>query len=96
MHDFIFIFVWTNLTLAQVSPTYFDAERFVTSKDSQIIDVMQLIRFGDADGAIERLKKIVSSEKAPKEALFLLGGQNRLTALDNFNWLAVLIFVITI
>jgi tetratricopeptide (TPR) repeat protein len=65
--------VWTNLTLAQVSPTYLDAERFVTSKDSQIVDAMQLIRFGDSDGAILRLEKIVASEKTPKEALFLLG-----------------------
>ena len=67
------IFVWTNLIIAQVSPTYLDAERFVSSQDSQIVEAMQLIRFGDADGAIVRLEKIVSSEKTPFEAMFLLG-----------------------
>lgn len=74
----LIIFVWTNLTIAQVSPTYLDAEHFVSSQDSQIIDVMQLIRFGDADGAIVRLEKIVASEKTPYEALFLLGIANRM------------------
>lgn len=69
----ILLTIWTNLTLAQVSPTYLDAERFVSSKDSQIVEAMQLIRFGDADGAIQRLEKIVASEKTPSEALFLLG-----------------------
>jgi tetratricopeptide (TPR) repeat protein len=67
------IFIWTNLAVAQVSPTYLDAERFVSSQDSQIVEAMQLIRFGDADGAIIRLEKIISLEKTPFEALFLLG-----------------------
>lgn len=74
----VFIFVWTNLTIAQVSPTYLDADNFVSSQDSQIVDVMQLLRFGDADGAIARLEKIVSTEKTPFEALFLLGIAYRL------------------
>ena len=72
------IFVWTNLIIAQVSPTYLDAERFVSSQDSQIVEAMQLIRFGDADGAIVRLEKIVSSEKTPFEAMFLLGIAHRI------------------
>lgn len=58
---------------AQTARTYYDPLRQIASTDSYLSEAIQLIQFGDPEGAIRRIKESPPSTRRSFEAEFLLG-----------------------
>lgn len=67
------LFLFTQWSVAQVSPVYMDPFHVILTQSEEISDAMDLIRYGDFDGAVAILKKAKKSTERSYEVYYLLG-----------------------
>jgi len=70
---FFFLFLIYLPAAAQVSPVYSDPLNFIDGSDEAITDAMEMIRYGDPEGAIRHLKKDFKKSNRTFECEFLIG-----------------------
>ncbi|MEZ5172786.1 MAG: tetratricopeptide repeat protein [Bacteroidia bacterium] len=85
----MFLLFLNGLVNAQVAPVYSDPFNSIGTENEDVADAMNLIRFGDYDGAISLLRKIRKSSDRSYEVYYLLGVAHKLKgeigdAIDNF------------